>query len=109
MKLVFTSVFLTLIQLAAAQPDDYVWRLYNNGGCDHNSPASATSPPDPGPPAAGTFDLCLLAPQGISWNRLEVVVITTFCNDDCQGGSLTTFGSTCAGVLDGCVIGSFSV
>ncbi|KAJ7464000.1 hypothetical protein FB451DRAFT_1403382 [Mycena latifolia] len=111
MKLVFTSVFLALVQLATAQ--DYIWRLYKNGGCDHNSPGSETFPPFPGPPGTGEFNECITAPQGIPWDHLEVgapgLEIITFCNANCDGQSLTTDGSTCAGVAAGCVIGSFFV
>ncbi|KAJ7464002.1 hypothetical protein FB451DRAFT_1403383 [Mycena latifolia] len=115
MKLVFTSVFLALVQLATAQ--DYIWRLYNNGGCDHTSPAEATSPPFPNAPGTGVFNECITSPKGIfegvQWNRLEVgapgLEIITFCNANCGGQSLTTDGSTCAGVAAGCVIESFLV
>jgi hypothetical protein len=47
MKFAFTAFFLATVQLALAQ--DFHWRLYSNGGCDHNSPASATFPPLPAP------------------------------------------------------------
>ncbi|KAJ7463996.1 hypothetical protein FB451DRAFT_1403379 [Mycena latifolia] len=98
MKLVFTSVFFALVQLATAQ--DYIWRLYKNGGCDHNSPGSQTFPPFPNQPGTGVFNECITAPQ---------VGIITFCNANCGGQSLVTDGSTCAGVTAGCVIGSFLV
>ncbi|KAJ7205662.1 hypothetical protein C8J57DRAFT_1541602 [Mycena rebaudengoi] len=48
MKIAFTAAFLSLAQLSVAQ--DFIWRRYNNGGCNHSSPASATFPPLPDAP-----------------------------------------------------------
>jgi hypothetical protein len=36
-----------IVELTVAQ--SYFWRLYNNGGCNHNSTAAQTFPPDPAP------------------------------------------------------------
>ncbi|KAJ7234962.1 hypothetical protein C8J57DRAFT_1527737 [Mycena rebaudengoi] len=111
MKIALTS-FLVTVQLAVAQA--YNWRLYNNGGCDNSSPASATFPPLPAPPRSNDVIVCVTTPQGIPWNRLEVDIRTgpldifTFSNANCTGSSLETIGSSCnSAPCDSCAIGSF--
>ncbi|KAJ7925567.1 hypothetical protein B0H13DRAFT_2314365 [Mycena leptocephala] len=109
MKLIFTSIFLAIAQLAAAQVT-FHWRLYNNGGCDHSSPATATFPPIPGSARDGVFDVCVTAPQGIAWNRIEVdtsVDLFTFCGANCRGSDLETVGISCNSAPAGCVLNSF--
>ncbi|KAF7364456.1 hypothetical protein MSAN_01106800 [Mycena sanguinolenta] len=111
MKLFTVSALLALTQVAMAQ--DFLWRLYNNGGCDHSSPASATFPPDPDAPGTGSFSQCIDAPQGLPWTNVEVnlddVTTYVFCNDNCGGAELQSVDQTCSGVVPGCVIGSFIV
>jgi hypothetical protein len=48
MKLISTAVFFAIVQVAAAL--DYHWRVYDNGGCDHSSPANQMFPPNPNAP-----------------------------------------------------------
>ncbi|KAJ7205644.1 hypothetical protein C8J57DRAFT_1541585 [Mycena rebaudengoi] len=109
MKLAFVASFLATVQLALAQ--NFHWRLYNNGGCDHNSPASATFPPAPAPARNGTVTECVTTPQGILWNKLEVdhtdLAIFTFSNAACTGQVVDNEGVTCNSICPGCTIGSF--
>jgi hypothetical protein len=53
MKFAFTATFLALIQLTVAQ--DFVYRFYRNGGCNHTSSAANTFPPFPAPPYSNYF------------------------------------------------------
>ncbi|KAJ7864886.1 hypothetical protein B0H13DRAFT_1898950 [Mycena leptocephala] len=121
MKLAFAFTCLASLHLAVAQ--DFHWRLYNNGGCDHGSPAAATFPPIPAPARDGTKAKCVNTPQGIQWNKLEVdtsceslafslaislssqhcqiVDIFTFCHIGCTGSSLESVGASCASVPSG--------
>ncbi|KAJ6518390.1 hypothetical protein DFH09DRAFT_1373477 [Mycena vulgaris] len=111
MKLGFTSSLLAIVQLAAAQVP-FHWRLYNNGGCDHSSPATATFPPIPGSARDGAFDVCFNAPKGVSWNRLEVdenVDLFAFCGADCTGADLENVALQCNSAPDSCVLSSFIV
>ncbi|KAJ7868122.1 hypothetical protein B0H13DRAFT_2351615 [Mycena leptocephala] len=106
MKLIFTSTFLAVAQLAAAQVT-FHWRLYNNGGCDHSSPATATFPPIP-EQRRSTRDVSPV--PGIAWNRLEVdtsVDLFTFCGANCTGSDLETVGISCNSAPAGCVLNSF--
>ncbi|KAJ7779883.1 hypothetical protein B0H16DRAFT_727721 [Mycena metata] len=104
------SVLLAVAQLAAAQTQ-YNWRVYNNGGCDHNSSAAATFPPNPAPAGIADVDTCISVPQGIDWNRLEVGIGTlemfTFCGDHCTGDVLETDDTGCNLPPPGCAIASF--
>ncbi|KAJ7603927.1 hypothetical protein B0H17DRAFT_1154602 [Mycena rosella] len=87
MQVLAALSFLVTIQAAAAQ---FNWRLYNNGGCDHNSTAVQTFPPLPGVPKTSNFDTCVASPAGIAWNRLETsstLEVFVFCNADCTGNS----------------------
>ncbi|KAJ7205045.1 hypothetical protein GGX14DRAFT_569193 [Mycena pura] len=93
------SGLLAVVQLTAAQTQ-FLWRVYNNGGCAHNSSAVQTFPPSPAPPRAGNVDTCVSVPQGIDWNRVEVggsqaitaFEVFTFCADGCTGNVLETDG-----------------
>ncbi|KAJ7881250.1 hypothetical protein B0H13DRAFT_1891455 [Mycena leptocephala] len=108
MRPAFTSSFLASVQLAAAQ--SFVWRLYNNGGCDHGSPANATFPPSPAAPRTGIVDQCVTTPQGIPWNRLEAsgqLDMFVFCDANCTGANLENVLIPCNSAPAGCVINSF--
>ncbi|KAJ7131472.1 hypothetical protein C8R44DRAFT_731695 [Mycena epipterygia] len=101
MKLIFASL-LAIVQLNVAH--GYLWRLYNNGGCDSNSPASVTG-------SAIPVEQCVTTPQGGTWNKVEIddnsLLVTVYCNAGCTGASLDNRGTNCNSVVDGCVIGSF--
>ncbi|KAJ7205046.1 hypothetical protein GGX14DRAFT_397980 [Mycena pura] len=89
------SGLLAVVQLTAAQTQ-FLWRVYNNSGCDHGSSAVQTFPPSPAPPGVGNMDTCVSVPQGIDWNRVEVgngtFEVFTFCGDGCTGNVLETDG-----------------
>ncbi|KAJ6490144.1 hypothetical protein DFH09DRAFT_374870 [Mycena vulgaris] len=116
MKLALASV-LVAMQLTVVH--GFFWRLYNNGGCDHNSPPAATFPPNPTAPRSSDLDLCINAPQGIAWNRLELDTSSAgnldafvFCSANCSGAVLETVAdlvNACAAGFDGCTIASFIV
>ncbi|THU78682.1 hypothetical protein K435DRAFT_886831 [Dendrothele bispora CBS 962.96] len=109
MKLIFAAPFLAIIHSAVAQ--DFLWRFYDNGGCDHGSPAGATFPPNNGPPGDGTFGDCFSAPVGINWSNLEVNVanlrVLAFCNINCQGAEIDNSDMNCNSPPAGCALGSF--
>ncbi|KAF7307578.1 hypothetical protein MIND_00552600 [Mycena indigotica] len=111
MKLTAASIFF-VAQLAAVQA--YNWRLYNNGGCDHNSGAAKTFPPLPAPPRSIDFGVCVTSPQPVSWTNLEVdlslnpqIDVFKFCNANCTGNSVEALNNYCSPAPAGCAIGSF--
>ncbi|KAJ7837152.1 hypothetical protein B0H13DRAFT_2368304 [Mycena leptocephala] len=111
MKLALTTL-LAIIEVAVAQ--SYNWRLYNNGGCLHNSTAAQTFPPSPAPARTSSLDSCVTAPAGVAWNMLEVDIslagpldVFTFCGPGCTGAVLETQGSFCNSAPANCALESF--
>ncbi|KII89644.1 hypothetical protein PLICRDRAFT_174496 [Plicaturopsis crispa FD-325 SS-3] len=106
----------------------FQYRFYDNGGCDHASATSDTSPPNDSPPLKGDPGNCYNAPLGDpGWNRLEIdwagqagnascgpngFGAITYCNVDCaQGDSGLQIGPGmfCFANPQNCALGSFRV
>ncbi|KAF8192132.1 hypothetical protein BJ912DRAFT_925042 [Pholiota molesta] len=74
---------------------DFNHRFYENRGYDHNSSGEDTYPLNSLAPLSGSSGVCLSAPTGINWNRLEVdnnlsgeqFGLIMFCNVYCAGDS----------------------
>ncbi|KAF8176391.1 hypothetical protein K438DRAFT_1770589 [Mycena galopus ATCC 62051] len=88
MKLILTTALLALANLALAQ--DWVWRVYNTGNCDHGASPDQTYPPSNQGPAGGSLNQCYNIPYGLDWNAVEIdndsFAVATYCNSDCDSG-----------------------
>ncbi|KAJ6565191.1 hypothetical protein DFH09DRAFT_1157826 [Mycena vulgaris] len=93
---------------------DFLYRFYNNGGCNHASLPANTSPPTGTAAAAGSLGPCVNAPAVNVWNAIEIsqsnLVVVTFCGADCIGPSGLTADKSCNLPSFSCTtIGSFFV
>ncbi|KAF8171143.1 hypothetical protein BJ912DRAFT_121480 [Pholiota molesta] len=52
----------------------FIYRYYDNGGCDHSSPANAMFPANGSPALNGNSGQCLSAPVGANWTTLELAL-----------------------------------
>ncbi|KAI0182659.1 hypothetical protein EV127DRAFT_487909 [Xylaria flabelliformis] len=93
------------------------WRFYDNYGCNHLSSPSDTWPDITTPAPEGEAGVCYSAPEGVNWNRVEIMDISfpsagslgiqTFCHINCASSSTGKQQNTnCAVPVDGCAIGS---
>ncbi|EIM86457.1 uncharacterized protein STEHIDRAFT_156766 [Stereum hirsutum FP-91666 SS1] len=99
----------------------FSFRFYSESACDHNDPASSTSPPIDDAAETGFVGNCYSAPIGTEWIALENTDtfvsntgLVTYCDIDCAGGaSAFQKGTTCFSPPPGnasvpsCAIGSF--
>ncbi|KII89643.1 hypothetical protein PLICRDRAFT_558955 [Plicaturopsis crispa FD-325 SS-3] len=102
------------------------YRFYDNGSCDHDSPANATYPPNDSDPIQGVIGGCNSAPVGTDWNQVEVDwvsqystscdgvntgdIVLIYCNVNCAGQSAELpIGDNCYAPIDGCAFGSFRI
>ncbi|KAF8171139.1 hypothetical protein BJ912DRAFT_121345 [Pholiota molesta] len=98
----------------------FIYRYYNNGGCDHSSPANATFPENGVNPLSAGSGQCLSPPTGTNRTTVEFNVnastvpsvseLIVFCGSDCNGtGNAQQLGDACVGAPSGCNVGSFFV